>query len=97
VASGPVCSVWGVSVLASVRGLGTGVDNGEAAPKWSRGVSSLPAGTDGSLTPVVRGLGADVSCCVVLVFASFPYKLAVWVLGMSLNMPLYRFSTSFSL
>jgi hypothetical protein len=36
-------------------------------------------------------------CHVVLFgFASFPYKLTVWVLGMSLNMPVYRFSTSFS-
>jgi hypothetical protein len=71
-----------------VRGLGTGVDVGAAAPESSfHGVSSLPARADGSMARVVRGLGAGVSCCAVLVFASFPYKLAVWVLGMSLNIP----------
>jgi hypothetical protein len=108
-ASGPVCSVWGDSVLDSVRGLGTGVDVGAAAPEsLSPGVSSLPARADGSSARVVRALGAGVSCCVALsvvpscsggsvvgsqvhglgagvwslgctVFASFPYKLAVWV------------------
>jgi hypothetical protein len=62
-ASEPVCSVSGVFVLASVRGLGTGVDAGEAAPEWSRGVSSLPAGADGSLARVVHGLGAGVVLC----------------------------------
>jgi hypothetical protein len=106
---GPVCSVWCVPLLLSVRGLGTGVDVGAAAPESSsRGVLSLPAGADGSSARVVRGLGAGVPCCVALsvvpscsggsvvgsqvrglgagvwslgctVFASFPYKLAVWV------------------
>jgi hypothetical protein len=67
VALGPVCSVWGVPLLLSVRGLGTGVDVGAAAPESSsRGVLSLPAGADGSSARVVRGLGAGVSCCVAL-------------------------------
>jgi hypothetical protein len=61
------CVVFEVfSALASVRGLGTGVDVGAAAPKSSsRGVSSLPARADGSSARVVRGLGAGVSRCVV--------------------------------
>jgi hypothetical protein len=42
----------------------------------------------------VRSLGAGVSCCAVLVFASFPYKLAVWVLDMFLDIPVYRFLAS---
>jgi hypothetical protein len=96
-ASGLVCSVCGVSVLASVHGLGTSVDVGAAALESSRGVSSLPAGADGSSTRVVRGLGAGMWCCAILVFGSFPYKLAVLVLGMSLNIPLYRFLATFSL
>jgi hypothetical protein len=77
-ASGPVWSVWGVPVLASVRGLRTGVDIGAAASKTSsHGVSSLSVGAVGSSARVVRGLEAGVSRCVVLVFASFSYKLVV--------------------
>jgi hypothetical protein len=54
-ASGPVYSVCGVfSILDSVRGLGTGVDVGAAAPKSSsHGVSSLPDRADGSSARVV--------------------------------------------
>jgi hypothetical protein len=48
--SGLVCSVYDVSVLANVCGLGTDVDDGAAAPEpFSCGVLSLPARTDGSL------------------------------------------------
>jgi hypothetical protein len=39
-----------------------------------------------------RGRCVALGC---LVFASFPYKLAVWVWGMPLNIPLYRFLASF--
>jgi hypothetical protein len=68
-ASGPMCSVWGISVRASARGLGTSVDVGTAASKSSScGVSSLPARADGSSARVVRGLGVDVSRCGVSVF-----------------------------
>lgn len=78
-ASGPVCCVWSVSVLASVRGLGTGVDVGAAAP-------DLPArsGAPSCLGRIVvnscgarpRGRRVVLGC---MVFASFLYKLAVWV------------------
>jgi hypothetical protein len=56
--SGPVCCVWGVSVLASARGLVTGVDAGAAAlelsalsvvPSWSE-VSSARVSV--TLTPM---------------------------------------------
>jgi hypothetical protein len=93
-----MCSVCGILVRASARGIGTGVDVGAAASKSSScGVSSLPARADGSSARVVRGLGVDVSCCGVSVFASFSYKLVVWVLRMSLNISVYLFSASFSL
>jgi hypothetical protein len=73
---------------SSVHGLRTGVDVRAAAPEFSsRGVLSLPAGADGSSARVVRGLEVSVSCCVLSVFATFPYKLVVWVLGISLNIP----------
>jgi hypothetical protein len=44
----PVCWVWGVLVLAGMRGLGTGVDVGAAAPELSV-LSDVPFCLGGSI------------------------------------------------
>jgi hypothetical protein len=72
------CGVFRVLVLASVRGLGIGVDVGAAAPELSAlsGVPSCLGGSSvGSCGARPRGWCVALGCTV---FASFPYKLAVW-------------------
>jgi hypothetical protein len=93
-ASGPVLCL-GCFGLVSVCGLGTGVDVGAVALElYALSVvsSSLGGRVVGSCGVRPRGRSVVLGSSV---FASFPYKLAGWVLDMSLNIHLYRFSASF--
>jgi hypothetical protein len=90
--------VFGVFGSCSVRGLGTGVDVGAAAPESSsHGVSSFLLGPMSHRLEWCAASGPVCRVVVFSVFASFSYKLIVSALGISLNIPLYRFSASFFL
>jgi hypothetical protein len=89
------CVAFGALVLASVCGLGPGVDIRATALDLSA-LSVVPSGSGrshiGSCSARPQGRCVAFGCTAI---ASFPYKLVVWVSGMSLNLPLCRFSASF--
>ena len=78
------------------RGPGTGVDVGAAAPK-TFALSIIPPYLGGLCRRLEWCAASGPVCGVELsrFWPVFPNKLAVRVLGMSLNIPLYRFSASF--
>jgi hypothetical protein len=81
----------GASVLGSVCGLKIGVDVGAAALELSA-FSVVPSCSSESH---IGSCGArSRGCPLTYLCIGFPYKLAMWVLGMSLNILLYRFSAS---
>ena len=95
----PVCGGLFFLVASSsarrVRGPGTGVDVGVAAPETF--VLSVVPPRLGGLCRRLEWCAASGSVYGVELSPVFPYKLAVRVLGMSINILLYRFSISFPL
>jgi hypothetical protein len=77
--SGPLTLLWRLEAGAAAL---------ETSCCW---VSSLSAWAEESVARVVRDLGSVCGVVLFSVFISLPYNLAVWVLVMLLNIPLYRF------